>query len=132
MDNEPWMPWDDIKQPQAPRKLLVIPIRIGSSGITNTFTYKNVKLNFLIDIRHGGDIFSLDQWYGEGTGLYPNTVGLNERGGLKRDPVDENGGILLPGVKEDGTPNDIYTNNEDGNDTVLWLSEQSTPCVVRF
>src|SRR5690606_5110511 len=87
------------------------------SGITNTITHKNMKLNFLIDIRRGGDIFSLDQWYGEGTGLYPNTVGLNEKGVPKRDPVDEDGGILLPGVKEDGTPNDIYTNNENGNDT---------------
>jgi TonB-linked SusC/RagA family outer membrane protein len=88
-------------------------------GITNTINYKNVKLNFLVDIRHGGDIFSLDLWYGEGTGLYPNTAGLNELGVPKRAPVDENGGIILPGVKEDGTPNDIRTSNEDGNDTAF-------------
>ena len=87
-------------------------------GITNTFNYKNVKLNFLIDIRHGGDIFSLDQWYGEGTGLYPHTAGLNELGVPKRAPVAEGGGILLPGVKQDGTPNDIRASNEDGNGTV--------------
>jgi hypothetical protein len=36
----------------------------------NTFNYKNLKLNFY-HIRHGGDIFSLDQWYGEGTGFIP-------------------------------------------------------------
>lgn len=84
------------------------------SGITNTFKYKNIKLNFLIDIRHGGDIFSLDQWYGEGTGLYPGTAGLNENGIPKRDPVAEGGGIILPGVKEDGTPNDIRTTVADG------------------
>jgi TonB-linked SusC/RagA family outer membrane protein len=86
-------------------------------GVTNTFTYKNVKLNFLIDIRHGGDIFSLDQWYGEGTGLYPHTAGLNENGVPKRDLVSEGGGIILPGVKEDGTPNDIHAPNSDGNVT---------------
>lgn len=88
-------------------------------GITNTINYKNIKLNFLIDIRHGGDIFSLDQWYGEGTGLYPITAGLNELGVPKRAPVSENGGIILPGVKEDGTPNDIRASNEDGNGTAF-------------
>ena len=31
--------------------------------------------------------FHLDQWYGEGTGLYPNTAGLNENGVPKRAPV---------------------------------------------
>jgi TonB-linked SusC/RagA family outer membrane protein len=88
-------------------------------GITNTLSYKNVKLNFLIDIRHGGDIFSLDQWYGEGTGLYPSTAGLNELGVPKRDPVGDNGGVILPGVKQDGTPNDIRGANEDGNGTLF-------------
>jgi TonB-linked SusC/RagA family outer membrane protein len=88
-------------------------------GITNTLNYKNVKLNFLIDIRHGGDIFSLDQWYGEGTGLYPITAGLNELGVPKRAPVSENGGIILSGVKEDGSVNDIRTSNEDGSDTAF-------------
>ncbi len=88
-------------------------------GITNTFNYKNVKFNFLIDIRHGGDIFSLDQWYGEGTGLYPNTAGLNELGVAKRAPVAEGGGVILSGVKQDGTPNDIRASNEDGNGTVF-------------
>lgn len=88
-------------------------------GISNTLNYKNIKLNFLIDIRHGGDIFSLDQWYGEGTGLYPITAGLNELGVPKRDPVAENGGVILPGVKEDGSTNDIRTSNEDGSDTAF-------------
>jgi TonB-linked SusC/RagA family outer membrane protein len=88
-------------------------------GITNSLNYKNFALNFLIDIRHGGDIFSLDQWYGEGTGLYPHTAGLNELGVPSRDPVAEGGGILLPGVKADGSPNDIRASNEDGSGTVF-------------
>ncbi|AWW30481.1 SusC/RagA family TonB-linked outer membrane protein [Echinicola strongylocentroti] len=84
-------------------------------GINNTLTYKGVSLAFLIDIRKGGDIFSLDQWYGEGTGLYPETAGLNAQGNPSRDPVADGGGVLLPGVKEDGSPNDIYAENQDGN-----------------
>jgi outer membrane receptor protein involved in Fe transport len=45
-----------------------------TSGILNAFSYKNVRLSFLIDIQHGGDIFSLDQWYGQATGLYKESV----------------------------------------------------------
>jgi hypothetical protein len=82
-------------------------------GISNSLSYKNISLNFLIDIRHGGDIFSLDQWYGQGTGLYPETAGLNENGKPTRDKVADGGGVLLPGVKEDGTPNDIRVENYD-------------------
>ncbi|QEC52052.1 TonB-linked SusC/RagA family outer membrane protein [Anseongella ginsenosidimutans] len=84
-------------------------------GISNTLRYKGVSLNFLVDIRHGGDIFSLDQWYGMGTGLYPETAGLNELGVPKRAPVSENGGILLPGVQEDGSPNDVRAALSNGS-----------------
>lgn len=84
-------------------------------GIHNTLTYKGISVNFLIDIRHGGDIFSLDQWYGEGSGMYANTAGLNARGVQSRLPVAEGGGVLLPGVKADGSPNDIYAENQNTN-----------------
>jgi TonB-linked SusC/RagA family outer membrane protein len=75
-------------------------------GITNTLKYKGLSLTFLIDVRQGGQLFSLDQYYGFGTGLYPETAGLNELGHDKRDPVANGGGVLLKGVNEDGkTPN---------------------------
>ncbi|CAD7809791.1 TonB-dependent receptor SusC [Chryseobacterium aquaeductus] len=76
-------------------------------GVSNTFTYKNFSVGFLIDVRKGGDVFSLDQIYGQETGLYPNTVGLNDLGNPIRNTLDQGGGTILPGVKEDGTPNDI-------------------------
>lgn len=85
-----------------------------NGGINNSFRYKNFGLNFLIDIRKGGDIWSLDQWYGQGTGLYPNTAQLNDLGNPSRLPISEGGGVILPGVKEDGTPNDIRVENYDG------------------
>ena len=77
-------------------------------GINNTFKYKNFSLAFLIDIKQGGDVYSIDQWYGQGTGLYKNSVALNANGKSVRDPVDEGGGILNPGVTEDGQPNTTY------------------------
>lgn len=84
-------------------------------GIYNELKYKGVSLNFLIDIRHGGDIFSLDQWYGQATGIYPESAGKNANGVLSREPVANGGGILLPGVQADGTPNTVYGENLDGD-----------------
>ncbi|MDX5419241.1 MAG: SusC/RagA family TonB-linked outer membrane protein [Hymenobacteraceae bacterium] len=84
-------------------------------GFNNSLTFRGITLAFLIDVRRGGDIFSLDQWYGEATGLYPESAGLNAKGNPSRLPVSEGGGILLEGVKEDGSPNDIYAENQDGN-----------------
>lgn len=88
-----------------------------NAGITNALSYKNWSFSFLIDWQQGGDVFSLDQWYGQGTGLYANTVGTNDLGNPLRDPIvdadgdgnpDANsGGYILEGVKEDGTENDI-------------------------
>lgn len=96
-------------------KIIGNPMPDWLGGINNAFTYKNVSLSFLVDMRQGGQIFSLDQWYGEGTGLYPVTAGLNAKGIAKRLPVSQGGGVLLPGVKADGSPNDIYAENQDGN-----------------
>jgi TonB-linked SusC/RagA family outer membrane protein len=84
-------------------------------GVGNTLKYKNLSLSFLVDVRHGGDIFSLDMWYGDGSGLYEETAGLNDKGNPKRNPVAEGGGVLLPGVKADGTPNNVYAENFDGS-----------------
>ncbi|MGA8854481.1 MAG: SusC/RagA family TonB-linked outer membrane protein, partial [Christiangramia sp.] len=92
-------------------------------GINNRLTYKNLSLSFLIDIQKGGNVFSLDTWYGMATGLYPETAGLNELGNPKRDPLtdgNDSGGIILPGVAQtgtdadgnatsDGTPNNVRT-----------------------
>jgi TonB-linked SusC/RagA family outer membrane protein len=80
-------------------------------GINNTLKYKNLSLSFLIDTRHGGDLFSLDLYYGMATGLYPETAGLNDLGNPSRLPISQGGGIILPGVKQDGKPNDIRVSN---------------------
>ncbi len=78
------------------------------AGINNSFRYKAFTLSFLIDFKHGGDVFSLDQDFGQYDGLYPITAGKNAKGGLKRSPVASGGGALLPGVTEKGTPNTVY------------------------
>jgi hypothetical protein len=76
-------------------------------GINNTLKFKSFSLGFLVDVKRGGDIFSLDMYYGLATGLFPETAGVNEEGVSVRTSVDDGGGVILPGVKEDGSPNDV-------------------------
>ena len=76
-----------------------------TGGVQNTFTYKNISFSFLIDVQEGGEIFSLDSWYGRATGLYSNTTGANDLGNPIRSPLSEGGGVVLPGVTESGEPN---------------------------
>ncbi|MCL9770753.1 SusC/RagA family TonB-linked outer membrane protein [Flavobacterium sp. HXWNR69] len=76
-----------------------------TGGIKNIFRYKNVNLSFLIDVQKGGDVFSLDTWYGYATGLYDFTAGTNHLGNPVRNTIANGGGLLLPGVNADGTPN---------------------------
>ena len=76
-------------------------------GINNRFSYKNWRFSFLVDWQQGGQIFSLDQWYGMGTGMYEETVFTNDLGNPVRNDIADGGGLVLDGVKEDGTPNDI-------------------------
>lgn len=71
------------------------------AGLNNSFTYKNFNLSFQIDWKKGGKIFSLDQYYGYGTGLYPDSVGLNDLGNPIRNTLENGGGVILPGVMED-------------------------------
>ncbi len=84
-----------------------------TGGLQNTFTYKNVSLGFLLDAKQGGDILSIDMYYGLATGLYQESVGTNELGKAVRSPVSEGGGILLPGVNPDGNPNQTRLNMLD-------------------
>jgi hypothetical protein len=87
-------------------------------GILNTFTYKNWKLSCLVDMSHGGHIWSLDMYYGLATGLYPETAGNNDLGNPVRDPIvwvdpadhskgyaSNSGGFINPGVNPNGQVN---------------------------
>jgi hypothetical protein len=82
-------------------------------GINNRFTWKSLSFSFLLDFQKGGQIFSLDQYYGLGTGLYIETDFINDLGNPVRNPLSEGGGLILDGVKEDGTPNDIRVHGDD-------------------
>jgi len=100
-----------------------------TGGITNTFTYKNWSFSFLIDIQDGGDIFSLDMYYGMADGTYKETDFINDLGNNVRDPVvgtpgnyaPSSGGYIEKGVilttnaqgQTVATPNNIRTEGSD-------------------
>jgi TonB-linked SusC/RagA family outer membrane protein len=87
-----------------------------AGGIKNTISYKNLSLSFLIDFQKGGDVFSLDTFYGYATGMYDNfTTGLNDLGNPVRNTLANGGGVILPGVKQDGTPNNIRVDASSGS-----------------
>ncbi|MBS1662851.1 MAG: SusC/RagA family TonB-linked outer membrane protein [Bacteroidetes bacterium] len=88
-------------------------------GITNTFRFKNLSLSFLVDVRKGGTVWSLDQYYGQQSGILPGSVGKNDLGNEKRAPVAQGGGIILQGVKADGTVNTTRTAITSGNSLLL-------------
>lgn len=85
------------------------------AGLNNTFSYKNLSLSFLIDMQKGGDVFSLDTWYGYATGMYDFSAADNDLGNPVRDAIvgtpgnygANSGGFILPGVAPDGTPNAV-------------------------
>lgn len=91
-------------------------------GISNTIKYKDFSLSFLVDIRKGGQVYSLDLAYGFGSGLYPETAGLNDKGKPVRAPLAEGGGVIVPGVTADGKPNTTRVSAEEyglfGSDNV--------------
>jgi hypothetical protein len=58
-----------------------------TGGINNSFSYKNLSLSFLVDMQKGGDIWSLDMYYGMYSGLYPETAFINDLGNPVRDPL---------------------------------------------
>lgn len=81
-------------------------------SVINRLAYKNLALSFQVDVRQGGDIFSLDQYYGQASGLYENSVFINDLGNPVRNALADGGGLILPGVVNTGTAaNPNYVQN---------------------
>ena len=81
-----------------------------NGGLVNTFTYKNVLINFNIDYQFGGKFFSLSENWGHYSGLLKATAATNDKGMNVRDAIADGGGVHVVGVSAtDGrTPVDLY------------------------
>ncbi|WP_183565401.1 SusC/RagA family TonB-linked outer membrane protein [Mucilaginibacter sp. SP1R1] len=87
-----------------------------TGGINNSFTYKNFSFSFLIDIRHGGSVFSGDMAYGLADGIYPLTAYTNDLGKPVRNTLADGGGFIRPGVNEQGQPNTVRVSGNNYGD----------------
>ncbi len=90
----------------------VIPDWTG--GIRNTFTFKWLSLSFLIDMRKGGKLFSVTDWFGAYAGILQYTAAGNirENGLVVGKDVLKGQQAVYGAVGQDGSI--IYT-DADGN-----------------
>ncbi|MCG9791833.1 SusC/RagA family TonB-linked outer membrane protein [Flavobacterium algicola] len=91
-------------------------------GFQNSFTYKNFKLSFLLDIRKGGDVYN-------GTAAYLTAVGYSTKTLDREQPLVLDG-VLQDGLENSATPtknnilvtpyyqNELYTANSVDSDFI--------------
>jgi hypothetical protein len=77
------------------------------AGISNEFTYRNLSASFLIDMRHGGDLYSMTTTWGRYAGALEETL------------IGREGGVVGKGVMPDGNggyvPNTVVADAEKFN-----------------
>jgi hypothetical protein len=84
-----------LQKPTSDLVILGDPNPKWNGSWINSFSYKGFTLNAMLEYRHKGDVFS-------------NTVTATLARGVTKDPViDRELTFIMPGVKEDGTPNDV-------------------------
>jgi len=88
-----------------------------TGGMFNSFKIYGFDLAFSVDFQNGGLFYSETRNFTTGTGISKETVGVNDKGYDWRDYPGSytlaggntgNGGIRIPGVFADGTPNNRY------------------------
>lgn len=73
-------------------------------GFNTSFTYKNFNLSALFDYQFGGVMHSTSLQWSKYSGMHPITVDYNGQTDIREN------GMILDGVKADGSPNDIPIN----------------------
>ena len=88
-----------------------------TGGWANEFRYKSVALNMLVDFRHGGQNFSVGNWWGQYAGILKSTLNGRE--------VDwDKPGLVLEGIDiATGKANTTSVTAEDYNHTVYPINE---------
>ena len=103
-----------------------------TGGFANTFSYKGLSLSALLDVRRGGDVYSVTHMFGRYAGVLEETaVGRCEGDGfpdIEGIPTcDANTGIVVPGVMVteagDTVPNTIVTNAQFYNEQLYYIAE---------
>ncbi|TVQ18700.1 MAG: SusC/RagA family TonB-linked outer membrane protein [Bacteroidetes bacterium] len=95
-----------------------VPVEVGNTtpdwlgGIRNSFSYRNLSVSALLDMRMGGDLFSVTHWFGGYAGVAQFTVenGVREDGVIVGDNILSDWGAVLAAVDGDGN----ILRDEDG------------------
>ncbi|WP_069659457.1 SusC/RagA family TonB-linked outer membrane protein [Arcticibacter eurypsychrophilus] len=100
-------------------------------GITNRFGYKDFDLSFLIDVRHGGEIYSSTNATGKYTGILESTLqGRDaEHGGLTYttdDRITHDDGIIVDGVTASGQKNTQIVSAQSYYKALYSINESNT------
>jgi hypothetical protein len=78
-----------------------------TGGMSNEFRFKNYTFSFLFDMRHGGQNFSIGNWWGNYAGILAGTI-------QGRQDDWNKPGIVVDGIdKATGKPNTINVTSED-------------------
>jgi hypothetical protein len=75
----------------------------ATGGFGTSFAYKGFTVNLSFDYQIGGQVGSVTNMFGEGSGLLNATVGNNDKGNPIRNTVEDGGGVKITGVTRTGT-----------------------------
>jgi len=113
------------------------PVEVGNvmpkwtGGINNSFEYRNFNASFLIDMRWGGSVFSVTDWFGGMSGVSEETAQTASRAGTNGKNIREVGLVVGQDVlkdrtvvKADGTTNDIVVSVQDYYESYWGIPQQ--------
>ena len=100
-DGERLVTEDGFYQFTSERVFLGSAIADWTGGLQTGFRYKGLFGSVLFDFQKGGAIHSTSLQWSKYSGMHPETISFNGVDDVRAD------GLILPGVKPDGTPNDI-------------------------
>ncbi|MEQ8702301.1 MAG: SusC/RagA family TonB-linked outer membrane protein [Phaeodactylibacter sp.] len=103
-DGERLVDEDGFYQFTDERVFLGSAIADWTGGLQTGFRYKGLFGSVLFDFQKGGAIHSTSLQWSKYSGMHPETVSFNGESDIRAN------GLILPGVKADGTPNDIAVN----------------------
>ena len=113
-NGQPLVDENGVYQFTSERVFLGSAIADWTGGFSTSFSYKGFTAAGLLDFQIGGIIHSTSLQWSKYSGMHPETVNYN---GV--DDIRENG-LILPGVKEDGSKNDIAIDNPQAFHQTYW------------
>ncbi|WP_163707951.1 SusC/RagA family TonB-linked outer membrane protein [Mangrovibacterium lignilyticum] len=102
-----------------------------TGGWNNSFRWKNLSASFLLDMRWGGDVFSVTDWFGGMAGLTEETAQMASRAGVEGSNIREVGLVVGKDVLKDesvvtsdGGENDVVVSAQDYYESYWGLEKQ--------